>query len=34
MLETAVHPDGEHGRPDNRWGHGLVHPKDALDALD
>ena len=31
LKETAKHPLG--GRPDNRWGHGVIEPHDALRAL-
>jgi serine protease AprX len=33
LKETARHPDGKDRRPDNRWGHGLVRPIEALNAL-
>ena len=33
LKETAKHPDGNDLRPDNRWGYGMVHPLDALEAL-
>lgn len=32
LRETAQHPDGAL-RPDNRWGHGLIRPREALRAL-
>lgn len=33
IKETAWHPGGQHLRPDNRWGYGLVQPVKALAAL-
>jgi subtilisin family serine protease len=33
MKETAQHPHGALRRPDNRWGHGLLRPAEALTAL-
>ena len=33
LKETAKHPDGNEKRPDNRWGHGLIQPEEALKAL-
>jgi subtilisin family serine protease len=33
LRETADHPGGEHYRPDNRWGYGLIRPVEALKAL-
>lgn len=33
LKETASHPDGNDLRPDNRWGHGLIRPVEALNAL-
>lgn len=33
IKETAAHPGGTTRRPDNRWGHGMVRPEDALAAL-
>ena len=33
LKETAKHPGGEQRRPDNRWGHGLIRPVEALRAL-
>lgn len=33
MRDTAKHPGGETKRPDNRWGFGMVQPKEALAAL-
>ena len=33
LKETARHPDGRQGRPDNRWGYGMIQPKEALSAL-
>ncbi|NEP62259.1 MAG: S8 family serine peptidase, partial [Symploca sp. SIO2G7] len=33
LKETANHPDGKNLRPDNRWGHGLIQPVEALKAL-
>ncbi len=33
LKETALHPDGKSRRPDNRWGHGLIQPVEALKAL-
>jgi subtilisin family serine protease len=33
LKQTAKHPSGEGGRPDNRWGYGLIQPLDALRAL-
>jgi subtilisin family serine protease len=33
LRETAKHPGGEALRPDNRWGFGLIQPKDALAGL-
>jgi serine protease AprX len=34
LRDTARHPVGRDLRPDNRWGYGLVRPKEALKALD
>lgn len=34
LKETATHPAGAMRRPDNRWGHGLIQPVEALRALD
>jgi subtilisin family serine protease len=33
LKETATHPGGATLRPDNRWGHGLIQPVEALKAL-
>lgn len=33
LKETAVHPQGKEYCPDNRWGHGLIQPVAALQAL-
>jgi subtilisin family serine protease len=33
IKETASHPGGVDRRPDNRWGHGMVRPGEALAAL-
>ena len=33
LKETAKHPAGVDNRPDNRWGHGLIQPVEALKAL-
>lgn len=33
LKETASHPSGTDLRPDNRWGHGLIQPVEALKAL-
>lgn len=33
IKETALHPGGADRRPDNRWGHGMVRPGEALAAL-
>ena len=33
LKETARHPDGSASRPDNRWGWGMIRPRDALGAL-
>jgi hypothetical protein len=33
LKETAKHPGGAALRPDNRWGHGLLQPLEALKAL-
>jgi serine protease AprX len=33
VKETAKHPGGVALRPDNRWGHGIIRPLEALDAL-
>jgi subtilisin family serine protease len=33
LKETASHPDGNNLRPCNRWGHGLIQPVQALQAL-
>lgn len=33
LRETAWHPGGHGRRPDNRWGHGLIRPAEALRAL-
>lgn len=32
LMETAYHPNGNR-RPDNRWGHGLIRPMEAHNAL-
>ncbi len=32
LMETAYHPIGNR-RPDNRWGHGLIRPMEAHNAL-
>jgi serine protease AprX len=32
LKETAKHPGGDR-RPDNRWGHGMIRPAEALKAL-
>lgn len=33
LKETATHPSGNELRPDNRWGHGMIKPVEALKAL-
>jgi subtilisin family serine protease len=33
IKETAQHPAGLTLRPDNRWGHGMVRPMEAMQAL-
>ncbi len=33
LKATAKHPGGESLRPDNRWGHGMIQPTEALKAL-
>ena len=33
LKDTAHHPDGDAARPDNRWGHGFIRPRDALGSL-
>lgn len=33
LKVTAAHPSGDGGRPDNRWGFGVVQPLEALKAL-
>ncbi|MCH7736589.1 MAG: S8 family serine peptidase [Chloroflexi bacterium] len=33
LKETARHPAGAAGRPDNRWGFGMIDPVNALNAL-
>ena len=33
IKETARHPGGRELRPDNRWGYGIIRPKEALAAL-
>jgi hypothetical protein len=33
IKETAQHPGGNALRPDNRWGHGMVRPLEAMQAL-
>jgi subtilisin family serine protease len=33
LKETARHPGGPDNRPDNRWGWGMIRPRDALGAL-
>ena len=33
LKDTAKHPRGVDHRPDNRWGHGVVRPVEALQAL-
>jgi subtilisin family serine protease len=33
IKETAKHPGGPDLRPDNRWGYGMIRPKEALAAL-
>ncbi|MEX1020936.1 MAG: S8 family serine peptidase [Litorilinea sp.] len=33
IKETSRHPGGEAARPDNRWGYGLIDPKEAMAAL-
>ena len=33
LKETAKHPAGAGLRPDNRWGHGMIRPMEALQAL-
>jgi subtilisin family serine protease len=33
LKDTAKHPGGTGGRPDNRWGFGMIQPLEALRAL-
>jgi subtilisin family serine protease len=33
IKETAKHPAGPELRPDNRWGYGMVRPREALATL-
>jgi serine protease AprX len=33
IKSTAKHPGGDSARPDNRWGYGLIDPKEAMAAL-
>lgn len=33
LKDTAKHPGGTGGRPDNRWGFGMIQPLEALKAL-
>ena len=33
LKQSARHPGGDHNRPDNRWGYGIIQPQDALSAL-
>lgn len=33
LKETAKHPGGAIARPDNRWGYGMIDPKEAMAAL-
>ena len=33
LKDTASHPTGREFSPDNRWGHGLIQPVKALEAL-
>ena len=33
LKDTARHPEGSGGRPDNRWGYGMIQPEEALRAL-
>lgn len=33
LKDSAWHPGGTGGRPDNRWGHGVIQPLEALKAL-
>ena len=33
LKDTAKHPSGTGGRPDNRWGYGVIQPLEALKAL-
>ena len=33
LKKSAEHPDGVDKRPDNRWGHGMIRPNDALKLL-
>lgn len=33
LKETAVHPQGDEQRPDNRWGYGIVQPLAALELI-
>ena len=33
LKETARHPGGDHNRPDNRWGYGMIRPQEALSAV-
>ena len=33
LKDTARHPGGAEARPDNRWGYGMIRPREALKAL-
>jgi subtilisin family serine protease len=33
LKDTAKHPSGTGGRPDNRWGYGVIQPLEAINAL-
>ena len=33
IKATAKHPGGSTKHPDNRWGYGLIQPREALKAL-
>ena len=33
IKETAKHPGGRTLRPDNRWGFGMIRPREAMKAL-
>ncbi len=33
LKETALHPQGDEQRPDNRWGYGIVQPLAALELI-